>query len=729
MLWGMLNPISEYEQDLAVLKKARNKKLLMLGLSLCGLLAFIFWEGLLLKSFTLQDTLPPSWTESIHMDAAWNYWRDYQKGRLSVKRIISFSPVIGTSVPPLYPLSLIFAYSSLSPARAALWVNYAYFMLLCLAVFACSYFFRPDYTAVLAAVSFCASPIVWRMMTTQLWDLPAAALAAAALWAFLISEGFAKWLGSLLFGFLFAAGMLMKESFFSYFIPILVVAIGNLKFPNKRWKITAAMSLSFFLFSPWYVYHLPALMSRLFQASSSMAVPFLNGGVIDYLFKMMNGLGPFLWALGLAGILTAQYKRHRDWGWLILATVVSSYVFWTLVPNKELRFLLPGISGLAVAAISAWPNMVLWFVAGFQILTIANLNTHWIEPFNIPTPLHAISLFPQNPPLNQRWYLKSVLKTAAQLSDLKRVLNPMTIVSNNAYFNEFNFKWMNDVSNLKQIVSVPPQKRLCEFSEFLLLKTDHMGPASDTLENARETVFDPDGWFLSAYEQAAQWRLPDDSLAILFQQKRPQIPPLRKEKIHFQFYSVKNMEAENVTLDLGKWDPQSASYPNAALTASILHIDGIAVSNLKLGMKDFSLLPVLNQQKKWDGNVRFLKMNELDVFSAEVSSSDLSALIQNLAPDLVVNNLSIDKDLNLSAHWEKIPISARLSVQLTGLPPQSDQALLLSLEALRLGPVPIPRFLLKMWAKKDISLAPRPGHPFKIVPSGLTISQGFVSIP
>ena len=724
----MSNPIAEYEGDLAALKRSRNKKILMLGLSLLGLFAFIFWEGLILKSFSNQDTLPPSWTESVHMDIAWNYWRDEQNHQLSFKKIISFSPADGGEDPPLYPLSLVFAYSSSQPAQAALWVNYAYFIVLCLSLFGCSYFFRPDYTAVLAAVSFGASPIVWRMMTNQIWDLPVAALATAALWAFLTSEGFGLWFGSLLFGFLFALGMLIKESFFSYLIPIIVVAFGNLKFPHKRWKIAAAVSLSLVLFLPWYLYHLPFVMSSFFKAAQSLAIPFLNGGVIDYLFKMMDGLGPLVWALGLAGILTAQYKRHRDWGWLILATIVSSYIFWTLIPDKKLRFLLPGLSGLVVAAASAWPNMVLWLAAGFQVLTLANLKTHWISPFDIPTPIHEISLFPQNPP-NQRWYLKSVLETAAQLSDPKRVLNPMTIVSNAAYFNEFNFKWMKDSLGFKQIAVISPQKRLCDFSEFLLLKTNHLGPLADKLKEARATILDPDGWFLSTYEQAAQWQLSDDSLAILFKQKQLTKPPFREKKFYFQFYSVKNLEAENMTLNLGNWDTQSASYPNAALTASVVHINGIAISNLSLGMKDLSLIPLRNEQKKWDGDFGFLKMNEMDIVSAEISSASLSGFFKSLAPNLVIKSLSIDKNLNLNGRWGKIPVEAQLIAKLSGISGQDGSDLIISLKSLRLGRIPVPHFLLKMWAEKDIPLGPNSEHPFKIVPSGLTLANGILSIP
>ncbi len=728
----MPNPIQNLEEDLAVLKRARNKRLLMLSLSLVGLFAFIFWEGLLLKSFIRQDQLPPSWDQADHMDIAWDYWQALRGGKWDFKTVFTLPPKSGMPpFPPLYHLSLIAAYSSAHPATAAFWVNYAYFIVLCLSVFACSYFFRPDYTATLAAASFCASPVIWQMTTTQLMDMPTAAIAAAALWGFLISDGFSQWAGSLLFGFLFAAGMMMKWSFFSYFIPILVVAAGNLKFPHKRWKIIASAAFSSLLFLPWYLYHLPTLIPRLSQASSDMAVPLWNGGVISYLFSMLDGLGPFVWAVGLAGILTAQYKRHRDWGWVILATVVSSYVFWTLVPNKQLRFLLPGLPGLAIAAASAWPNVVLWFVAGFQILTVANLNTHWISAFDIPTPLHAIPLFPANPPLDQNWPIQSILETAEKLSDPALPLNTMTLVANDVYFNGPNFGWMRDYLGLKKVFPIPPHKRLCEFSEFLLLKTDSLGPSGviGGLKEARDTALDPDGWFLSAYQQAAQWRLPDQSLAILFQQKRFKTAPFKEKKIYFQFYSMKNVEAENLTLNLGAWDPKSASYPEAELSASVIYLRGLAVSNLRLKMKNLSLVPVFNQQKKWDGDIRFLKMKELDLFSANVSSSDLVAFAAKRAPGLIIRNLSIDKDLRLDAQWEKIPLKLKLSAQILPNPDKDGSSLRLSVESLHLGPVPIPHFLLSWWAHQDIPFYPNSDTPFKIVPAGLTLANGSVDIP
>ena len=155
-------------------------------------------------------------------------------------------------------------------------------------------------------------------------------------------------------------------------------------------------------------------------------------------------------------------------------------------------------------------------------------------------------------------------------------------------------------------------------------------------------------------------------------------------------------------MNLGAWDPESASYPEAELSASVIYLRGLAISNLLLKMKNLSLVPVLNQQKKWDGDVRFLKMKELDLFSATVSSSDLAAFVAKRAPGLIIKDLSIDKDLKLNAQWGKIPLKLRLSAQILPTPGEDGSSLSLSIESLRLGPVPIPHFLLGWWAHQEI---------------------------
>ncbi len=728
----MINPVDHYEKEIGDLKKSRARNSLALALSLLGLLLFISWEGILLKSYIARDTRPPAWDQADHLDIALNYWRALRGGRWDWKTVFTLPPKSGMPpFPPLYHLALTQAYRASNPAGVALWVNFAYFALLCFSVFGCAYFFRPDYTALLAAIAFCASPAIWDLMTTQLMDLPVAALATAALWAFLISEGFSHWNGSLLFGFLFGVGMMHKWSFFPYFIPAYISAVIALKFPQSRWKVLSAALLSLLIFGPWYAYHFPILVPRLFQASSDMAAPLWNGGIVAYLFGALDGLGPFLFALGFAGIFTAQYRRHRNMGWVIMTTVISSYIFWTIVPNRQLRFLLPGLSGLAIAAVSAWPNIVLWLLASFQIFTAANLMTGWISPVSIPLPFHSISLFPQGSPEKDNWHIADILETAESKADPARSINNLTLIANAAYFNGPNFAWTDDYLALKKIHVRGANKRLCEFSEFLVLKMGDLGPPGviGGLEDARKTILQPDGWFEKAYQLVSQWPLPDNSVALLFQQKRFATPPLRSRKIHFQFYSDTDFNADNLTLNLGNWDKKSASYPLADLRASSVRIRGLLLKNIHLQMKNLSLIPVFSKKEKWDGEIRFLKMRELKVLSVNISSSALAGFLEARAPGLTINSISIDHELKIQAVWRKIPVSAEAAMNLQGTPGTGDSTLALSLLDLHAGPINFPHFILNKWAHIKIPFYPNPETPFDIVPDGLTLAHAALSIP
>jgi hypothetical protein len=721
-----------YEQETDAWIRSQKKKYLTLALSLLGLLIFIAWEGILLKSYAAQNTRPPAWDQSVHMEIALDYWRALRGNRWDWGTVFTLPPKAGMPpFPPLYHLALTQVYRSSNPAAAALGVNFAYFALLCIAIFGCAYFFRPDYTALLAAIAFCASPMIWGFMTTQLVDLPVAAMATAALWAFLISEGFTYWTGSLLFGALFGLGMMHKWSFFSYFIPAYLSAFSALQFRSKRWKVLTAALTSLLIFGPWYAYHLPILVPRLLEASSDMGVPIWNGGIVAYLFGALDGLGPFLWAVGFTGILTAQYRRHRDLGWVIVATVITSYVFWTLVPNRQIRFLLPGLSGLAIAAVSAWPNLVLWLLAVFQVFTAANLSAGWISPVSIPLPFHSISLFPSGRPSNENWHIEDILRMAESKADPSRPIADLVLVANAPFFNDANFTWMDKYLELKKVHMRTVHKRLCELSEFLVLKTGTLGPPGiiQGLARGRDAVLDPHGWFEKAYEQVGLWELPDRSKAILFQQKRLTSPPFRGRKIHFQFYSTDGFTANDLTLLLGAWDNTSASYPFADVRAADADIQGLRVKNLHIQIKDLSLVPALDESQRFRGDVRILKMSELKLLSAEVSAGDLTEFLKMRFPELTIENVSMERDLKIQALWRRVPIFAEASLDFLGTPNTQDFYLSFAVRSLHAGPIALPAFFLKKWGRLKIGLYPNPETPFNIVIPSLAFSNGQLTIP
>ncbi|MBI3288713.1 MAG: hypothetical protein HYZ74_04265, partial [Elusimicrobia bacterium] len=168
---------------------ASRRKALVLGL--LGVAVLLAVEATLLRSYTRVDTRPPSWDQAIHMEIALDYRQALQAGRPSDAWYLAPKPGM-PPFPPLYHLLLTRAYDAADPAHAALWANWLYLALLAFSVFGLAWYFRPDESALAATVLVVAAPGIQDLFTTQLIDLPLVALAAAAYWALVASDGFQR---------------------------------------------------------------------------------------------------------------------------------------------------------------------------------------------------------------------------------------------------------------------------------------------------------------------------------------------------------------------------------------------------------------------------------------------------------------------------------------------------------------------------------------------------------
>ena len=315
-----------------------SRKTLVLGLLGVGL--FLALEALLVSHFVRTDTRPPSWDQSIHMEIALDYKEAIHEGRFGDFWYLAPKP----GMPP-FPATTFCAALTLPRTGPRRFVAELVVHGPAMSLFAVAWRFLPDGRALAATLAFCAAPGLQDLMTTQLMDLAVVAWVAAAYWALLSCAGFTLWLPALAFSLLRALGMLHKWSYFSYLLPAYVLWARSLSDPRARWKALAAAALSLALFLPWYWSHLALLPSRLVQASADFAVPFWKGDAwLSYLRQSCGSLGPLLWALGFVGLLSPRYARHRENGWLLASWVFFSYVFWTVVPNRQIRFLLPGLA-------------------------------------------------------------------------------------------------------------------------------------------------------------------------------------------------------------------------------------------------------------------------------------------------------------------------------------------------------------------------------------------------
>lgn len=704
---------------------ARERKTFVF--SLLGLAVFLVLQALLLRSHVRQDTRPPSWDQSIHLEIALDYKEALAQGRVADAFFLAPKPGM-PQFPPAYHLALIRAYGSADPAHAALWVNWFYVALLAVSVFFIAWRFRPDETALAVAVIFCATPAVQDMVSTQLIDLPVAACAAAAYWALLASERFTRWGPSLAFGLLHALGMLHKWSFFSYMIPAYLVALRALSYTPGR--VLASALLSVALSAPWYAANIALLPSRLVQASADFAIPFWKQGAwATYLRVSLEQLGPLFALLGWVALLVPQYRRRREDGDIMLGWALVSYLFWTVVPNRQFRFLLPGLPPLAVALASAFPRQLVWVVAAVQLFGFVNFTKGWVGPVEIPLPFQSLAFFVNAPPAAEDWRIEEILRAVDGARDPSRPISNVTLVANDKYFNAPTFHWSQRRLGLEKIRMRGVNSRLCELSEFLILKDGSLGPATviSGLPEAASQVKAPHGWFQRAYEQIREWPLPDGSTARLFRQRANMPKPFAGSRMTYQFFQAGKAELQDLRVALGEWDRVSSVYKTAKVTAGRVTVRGLVIRGLDAELEDAGLVPVYagERSEEWV-DARLLKLGRLRIKSLDVGAADVAAFLEDRVKGLKVSSVELDEgSIRVAGAWKGHRVAAEAAVSFLDAP----RRLKVDVKSARFGGSAIPVALFRPIKELTVPLYPSPETPFAIELAGLTLDNGRLSVP
>ncbi|MFI5360610.1 MAG: hypothetical protein ACHQ49_01470 [Elusimicrobiota bacterium] len=702
----------------------------ILVLSLLGLAGFLAVQALLLRHYVRVDTRPPAWDQATHLEIALDYREALGAGRFGDAWFLAPKPGM-PPFPPAYQLLLTGAFDSADPDRAALWLNWFYMAVLAISLFGIAWRFLPDSRALAATLAFCAAPGLQDLFTTQLVDLAVVAWVSAGYWALLASEEFTEWLPSLAFGALYAAGMLHKWTYFSYMLPAYVIALRALGDRKSRLPALAAAALSLALFAPWYWSHMALLPSRLVQATSDFAVPFWKDGAwASYLRQACGGLGPLLWGLGFLSLLAPQFARRREHAWVLTYWVVFSYVFWTVVPNRQLRFLLPGLAPLGLFVAATWPRALTWSIAAVQLVAMVNFFFGFVGPLSVPMPGLPLPFFVNAPPRREDWKIDEILRRIEAERDATRPLTNVTVVANDEHFNPVTFHYIQRRLGLTHARMRGVNKRLCELSEFLLLKSGNLGPAAviGGLPEAAQAVADPNGWFGLAYEEISRWPLPDGSFAVLYRQRRGRAAPIDRHAIAYEAVVVGDLKGRGLRVNLGQWDPGLSAWKTGGVSADEVNVRGLAVKGAAVDLENFSVVsaaPYGVAEYEWD-QMRLMRLDRVTVRSLEVDAADLQAFVEKRVPGIKLDSLELqDGTAKASGSWKGRPVALEVALILNR---EEHRLKVVVLAASYMG-IPVPTALFRPIKELNLSLAPNPETPFFIDVPGLTIKAGRLTIP
>lgn len=597
-----------------------------------GLAAFCAWQAWELARFIAADTRPPAWDQANHLTVAWRYFHAASLGLWG--DIWRYTPNAAIPpFPPVYHLLLTPAYLFANPAGAALWVNWLYLTLLAFSVYSLARECRRDGAAAAAAAAFVCAPIIGELYRTSLIDLPLTAVAAAAYWALARADGFRRRGPALAFGVAFGAGMLHKWSFFSYLIPAYWLGFQALRRRETRVNALAAAALGLALCLPWYLIRVPLVLVRLTQATNDFVIPFWKGAAFfHYLAGMPAELGGVFCALAAYSIWALRRDKTPAVR-LVLIGTLTSYVFWAIVPNRQTRYLVPGLTGVAALIAAAAPRPVVWALAA------------WQAAMSVARPPH--------PPAIEDWKLTSALEAVAAAR--RPGLTAVAVIANDTRFNKLNLTWEAGLLGVGDVEFRGVNDVPWELSEFVLYKRGGMGPDAVTGEfrGAEASIQDKAGWFGLAFEERKSWPLPDGTTAVLYGRRRLAATPFRGRSFAGPMRFSSLVEVPAATLELGAWSKATASYDRIVVSAPEVRLKGLRASGARFELFNAVVVP--------DGpGARLVSIGRVRINSAAIDAADLSAFLAR--GPLKIRSVEIEGAARVSASAKGVLFSAEVAL-------------------------------------------------------------------
>ena len=231
--------------------------------------------------------------------------------------------------------------------------------------------------ALLAAALVALAPALTGLRVDFTLDMPLTAscsLALWLLWRWQRPEAGGRWGQALLAALAVAAALLIKQSALLVIAPpavwVLLQAQGQ---PRRRWQAWAAVAVVLALLLPWLHHNWITTLGGTERAVISSGAEEGDPGSLDprsliwYPRLWGEQLGAATLTAGLAGLALLGWQQRGRWrqpwppGWAwVLGCAISGWLFTSLSPNKDARYIAPVLPLLVLLLARGWWELGHW---------------------------------------------------------------------------------------------------------------------------------------------------------------------------------------------------------------------------------------------------------------------------------------------------------------------------------------------------------------------------------
>ncbi len=763
------------------------------------LTALVLWVfGCNLVWVTL-DKVPPAYDFARHLYIAFLYWQAFDWNSPSLWfDLLSVEPFY----PPLYHLSLVpFALVFGFSAYSAVLVNSICLGVIILSTYGIGSLIIDRRIGLMAAFLVSCYPFLSFVSRTPMIDTMLTAAVALAYYLFLKSRNFEDRFYSLIFATVFAGGMMVKWTFLIFILPVVILGLigskpGKLKqtliqFSYYSGMILALMVFPFFIFIledwrwvplllemglvgilvravpltgispakvmnlitltaislivcfPWYSHTFLNLVQGGIKSNSS---GIREGDAIAGIDRWMSYARALQWEVGggllilfLIGIIFLLVRRKR-FSPLIIGWVVFPYIIFTLMTNKDLRYIMPILPGIAVIS-SFWIFRIQRDVFRRTVIGLAvviGLFTYlYSGPVGLAFGYHRM-------PVDQYWPLDRVLNDIiVEAAPEEGETVTVRTLTNAAYFQRGGFRNMAAFNNLP-IVMKSVKRNVGELTDFFITKSD-AGVGSDFWQKdiqpkKKKLLEDPA--LRRTFPLFKKYLLPDGTYGMVF--KRDVSPANDIKGVddlnevgkrflealsEYPIYGIKGGGDMTVSIEptgnpgdlfLGSYKSIRVKADSAITNSIQLHDFELIFEGVQINLYDLFLngkLIFLELDRIYPrGTIRF---DELEELAIKAMKGQGEARLEGRKDQLVLRasyRLPQGFDVNGKA------------VARVGFEP--GRSIKPTLESLNLGPISVPQIFYRRMSNIQIHLTPTLGwplhtdiHSIKIYPRHLEINR------
>ena len=503
---------------------ARARPWLLLTALLAGL-------GVVITIWLSIDRRPAEWDHANHLKRAVDCYRTLSEpGHDRLKEILETS----SFYPPIAPCAagVLYFVFPIVPLTAQS-VMAAFLALGIASTFALGRRLLDEPAGLLAAFFVGTAPFVVFSLTNFQLDLPLMAVVALALYALVRAEEFSRPGWSIGCGLVLALGMLTKPPFAVYLLaPLLWTGWRAARAPDRRRRLgllLLALLIGGAIALPWYGPRLLGLPMQISERSFKQAAEegkaeaMTAEGLLYYPRTFQPQVGMLVGPLFLWGLVALRKERARGLLWL---AALGPLVIFSLIQNKNLRYMLPilpAIALVAAAAVRSLPRVGRRVVSGLCL--IAGVLQVSMTAFTAPMPPRVpgllLPLALPWPPDGADWQHGKILADLTRESGGRPAT--VAVVPNDNFFSVSNFRYEATVQRLPLRMTRPWADAPLDV-DFAILKTGSQGPSySIAKSEAVNRAFEQDRYLAEIFPVLSEYPLPDGSRGIL---RVRRIPPL-----------------------------------------------------------------------------------------------------------------------------------------------------------------------------------------------------------